>query len=182
MVRRASFVPARRDAAGRHGYVRDMPRRLVVLVVVALSPVAAALPAHGAPPPAARVRTVTATSACPGAFALDTTADGEGAHAHMISRAMAVFMQPRRSRPPIAYEYQTYGGREYLQFRTGWPNDAGSGRVVWVTVPPLFVFKGNVYVTFRGALERTSAQRRYLPSALNHLTPNTRYDRLDCIS
>jgi hypothetical protein len=105
---------------------------------------------------------------CPGALAVNTTVNGLGDHASMISNSMALLIPPVKGATParvIAYEYQTYGGWEYIQF-TSRP----------ITLSP---FHGNVYDALQSAL-KAGAIPRSLSSPLNELQRTTQVHRVVC--
>jgi len=85
----------------------------------------------------------------------------------------------------IAYEYQTYGGREYISFLV---NFGGSVTLGPIGIGgsnsgfPIFPFNGSVWNAFQSALNAASTAESKLPFPYNALSGSTGTNRNNCQS
>ena len=120
---------------------------------------------------------------CTGGLAKNTSANGNGDHNDMISNESGwIAGIPGGGSSLVAIEYQTYGGKEYLQplYQVG--VSAGVG-VVGASITPtgyvMLPFNGNIVSTltqFAGILGKIG---KAVPSWLTHL-PTASLSRLPC--
>ena len=82
----------------------------------------------------------------------------------------------------VAYEYQTYGGSEYIQFLTQISVSAGTGVAVGIgpTGVTLFPFNGSVHNALQTAVSDAGIAQSALPFPWNSITANTAITRNNC--
>lgn len=126
--------------------------------------------------------TVAKNTTCNGALASNTGTDGTNNHNSQISGSFAVWASVAGTNTIVAYEYQTYGGSEYIQFLTSIAVSAGAG--VAVSVGPtgitLFPFNGSVYNALQGALSAAHVAQSALPFPYNSIAASTAISKNSC--
>jgi hypothetical protein len=120
-------------------------------------------------------------ASCRGAQAVDTTINGSTKHGDQISAAMAIVARSQPAGGVIAYEYQTYGGTEYIQFQIQFGGRYPSRLVVnGQGSAAIFPFHGNVYSAFREALQIAKTAQSTLPFPYSALSAKTKFNREWC--
>jgi hypothetical protein len=118
---------------------------------------------------------------CRGAQAVDTTINGSMKHGDQISAAMAIVARSQPASGLIAYEYQTYGGAEYIQFQIQFGGRYRSRLVVnGQGSAAIFPFHGNVYSAFQAALKTSATAQSSLPFPYSALSSSTRFEHTWC--
>ena len=127
---------------------------------------------------------VAKNTTCNGALAENTSTNGTNNHSSQISNSLAIWADVGGVNSIVAYEYQTYGGSEYIQFLTQISVSAGSGVAVGVgpTGITLFPFNGSVYNSLQNALNLAHAVQSALPFPWNDLAPSTSIQKNQCSS
>lgn len=105
--------------------------------------------------------------ACAGSLLPNTSTNGKDDHGDQISARRTIWSNDRGKQSLLGYEYQTYGGREFIQFVTTFSSS-------------LFPFHGSVYDALQNALTITRTSRDTLPAPLRQLEPNTPIVRGTC--
>ena len=98
---------------------------------------------------------------CRGSLSVNTSTTGRDAHAEQISSRAALLATVEGSNVLIAYEYQTYGGKELIQFLTAFPA-RGQVAAASSTGAILFPFHGSVYAALEHALAVTGSEKSAL--------------------
>jgi hypothetical protein len=106
---------------------------------------------------------------CPGAQQLNTSIGGSDAHGAQISARYAVTVGTK-SNGLVGYEYQTYGGTEFIDFNFG---------------PKLTFYKlkdGSIFDAFKSRITRLAIAQSSLPAPFAWLTAATQVERTLCAS
>jgi hypothetical protein len=106
---------------------------------------------------------------CPGTQAINSSIGGSDAHSDQINAKFAVTAGiGTYEKQPIAYEYQTYGGKEYLEFNVGdkifIPYDSGM----------------SIFATFKTHAADLKISPAALPPPFDSLTSATSFQRTRC--
>jgi hypothetical protein len=120
-------------------------------------------------------------ASCRGALEVDTSINNRPEHGDQISAVMAILARSQPAGGVIAYEYQTYGGMEYIQFQVQFGGKY-PGRLVFNGIPSatIFPFHGNVYAAFQNALQIAKTAQSTLPFPYNALSSSTKIKRDWC--
>jgi hypothetical protein len=105
--------------------------------------------------------------ACVGSLQLNTSTTGKNDHGDQISSRVTVYAQTSGMTHFIGYEYQTYNGKEYIQFPKLFPSS-------------LFPFHGSVYGALQDALTRTGKRQDGLPPPYDQLKADAPISRGAC--
>jgi hypothetical protein len=109
------------------------------------------------------------TVACPGAGRLNTSIGGSDAHDAQISAIYAVTVASKPN-ALVGYEYQTYGGTEFIEFNFG---------------PKLTFYKlthGSIFDAFQTRITHLDAAQSSLPAPFASLAAPTQFERALCAS
>jgi hypothetical protein len=124
---------------------------------------------------------------CTGAKANNTTAvPGSSDHNNMIATgdtAMLSILFAANASQDVAFEYQTYGGQEYVQFFVTGSASGGAGVFalgVGGTHSPMAPFNGNIYVALSTAANVAGYLMPQLPAPLNQIQPGMQLVRTPC--
>jgi hypothetical protein len=90
----------------------------------------------------------------------NTSVNGKDDHGDQISSRVAVYALTSGMNHFIGYKYQTYSGKEYIQFSKLFPSS-------------LFPFHGSVYGALQDALNRTGKHPHLLPPPYDQLRADT---------
>ncbi len=101
----------------------------------------------------------------------------------MISNAFTVYANLTGTSQSIAFEYQTYGGQEYIQFFV--TGSATGGVAVFqvgvaATRSPIIPLNGAVYPAVQTAASIVNTVVPNLPSPLNLIKPGVTWSHLTC--
>jgi hypothetical protein len=105
---------------------------------------------------------------CAGSSALDTSIGGSDIHSDQIRKKIEIQSLDGSKKPHIVgYEYQTYGGKEYITFGVA---------------PRMYVRMtgGEIYMAFQNLLTQLHYKQSQLPSPFAWLSPTTDFVRSDC--
>jgi|GEM_PF-6941321 len=122
-------------------------------------------------------------SSCETALGKNSTINGSNNHNDMISNAFTLWTSLYGTNVAIAYEYQTYGGQEYIQFFVSGGASAGASVFnlsVSSTADPIIPFNGNVYTALNLAADAVNLTMPSLPPPLNSITPNMHFTQSQC--
>ena len=112
---------------------------------------------------------VALNASCPGALSKDTTSDGTNAHDSQISEVLSLWENAPSGNFEFAYEYQTYGRQEYVQFN--YSISLAIGPIsVGTTVGPLIHMNGTWLTTLQNALGAVHKTTSNLPTPFNQLS------------
>jgi hypothetical protein len=108
--------------------------------------------------------------ACPGSQAINTSIGGSNDHADQISNVLALRIAGKDGAATsnvITYEYQTYGGAEFLEFNVK---------------PPTFtkLVNGDVFSAFNTYLTDYNVNRSSLPPPFDSISSATLFKRYPC--
>jgi hypothetical protein len=108
---------------------------------------------------------------CVGSLTPNTSVNGRDDHNDQISSRRALWLTGQ-SRKIIAYEYQTFGGHEFIQFLIEF---RGPGRksVAGISSPSLFPYHGSVFDALQDALRVTRTKRNDLPDPFSNIRSDT---------
>lgn len=109
---------------------------------------------------------------CRSAIPKNESVDGRAGHANMVSSASVIYVRTAPSMfVPLAYEYQTYGAREFIQF-------LGQGAVV-PFVPGARSFSMTIYRSLE-SIKRSIFRGSRLQYPLNYVQPKMVTRRYAC--
>lgn len=120
-------------------------------------------------------------STCTGALAVNSSVNGSSDHNSQISNSMAIWSSGPSSQI-IAYEYQTYGGQEYIQFDYQMSVSANAGAVGFGISGnmPIWPFNGNVYSAFQTAIKAANLTQNTMGPPWSTLSGRTDIKRQKC--
>lgn len=124
---------------------------------------------------------------CQNAIPKNETVNGNSDHNDMVSNAFALYAQidGGAGSQQIAYEYQTYGGQEYIQFFVTPSAGVNAGPFsfgVGSTSPPIVPFNGDTYSALQDAAAMVGMAMTALPAPLNDVAPTTGITKTECNS
>jgi len=124
-----------------------------------------------------------AISTCNGELQNNTSINGQDDHNDQISNSFALWAKVGAVTEQIAYEYQTYGGNEYISFLVNFSGSINAGPIgVGGSNSgfPIFPFNGSVYGTLQSALAEVNEAQAKLPFPWNQLTQNVQVKQDQC--
>jgi len=115
---------------------------------------------------------------CPGALAENTTTDGTNQHDSQISNVLSFWFDQPSGNYELAYEYQTYGGQEYIQFN--YTISVAIGPIsVGASMGPLYHMNGSWFATLQSVLSDVHKTTKDLPWPYNALGEDSAHE-LQC--
>lgn len=108
-------------------------------------------------------------ASCPGALSKNTTTDGTNQHNSQISNVLSFWFDAPSGNEEIAYEYQTYGGQEYIQFNYAIAVAIGPVSI-GNSMSPLYHLNGSWFSTLQDALSAVHKTTKDLPPPYNTLS------------
>jgi len=118
---------------------------------------------------------VAFNASCPGALSPNTTTDGTNQHNSQISNVLSFWFDQPSGNFELAYEYQTYGGQEYIQFN--YTISVAIGPLsVGTSVGPLYHMNGSWFATLQSVLNDVHKTTKDLPPPYNALSQDSAHE------
>ncbi len=111
---------------------------------------------------------VALNASCPNALSINTTSDGTNVHNSQISEVLSLWENAPSGNFEFAYEYQTYGGSEYIQFNYNVSVAIGP-IAIGNSVGPLYYMNGSWLTTLQKLLGTVHKTTNDLPAPFNQL-------------